>query len=502
MPGIVLSILYTAIFIFIIRRARFFHIEDIPKKWIELVFILKILAGTALWYVYTRFYTDRLTADIFKYFDDGKVIYNALFSKPGDYFKMLFAIPDPALNHYYQDDMRHWTRAFGMGLYNENRTLIRFNALIDVFSFGNYHVHTVFICFLSLTGLMGIYKSFIPYLAEKRKGLFAAVFLLPSVLFWGSGVLKEGLVLFSLGICIYHYFKLTNGGWAIKSLALVILFIFLLAVSKTYILFAILPALLAHFLIVKTKYTYPGIKYLAVLALICCIGLLLPNYHFPSMLMEKQHQAIYMARGGSYLGNQTEKKFVYIAPETKNRIIKLKDQEGFGKIVPGVPYVTWNLETHLDSTYVKNSADTSTYWIYYDQPAAGSYITIPFINGTIASVLTHSPLAFVTTIFRPHVLEMKNPFMVISAIENLLILVFIIICIAFHLKKIPNKHLIYFCICIVVLLFTLIGLTTPILGAVVRYKIPALPFLLIAFLLVLDKQKLLKKFPFLNKIIA
>ena len=49
----------------------------------------------------------------------------------------------------------------------------------------------------------------------------------------------------------------------------------------------------------------------------------------------------------------------------------------------------------------------------------------------------------------------------------------------------------YFCACFVILLFTLIGLTTPILGAAVRYKIPAIPFLVIAFLFILDKQKLI-----------
>jgi len=502
MLGIILAIFYTVVFIFLIWKIKFFRIENLSRKWIVFVFILKILSGTALWFVYTHLYPDRLTADIFKYFDDGKIMYDVLFSKPLDYIKMLFAIPDASLNHYYIEDMRHWTRAFGMGLYNENRTIIRFNAFVDLFSFGNYHVHTVFICFLSLTGLMGIYKSFLPFLSNKKKELFAAVFLLPSVLFWGSGVLKEGLVLFSLGMCVYYYFKLVNENFSFKRLLLVLLFVFLLAVSKLYILIALLPALMAHFLIVKTKYSFPEIKYLMMLVFIFSIGLIIPIYHFPSMLMEKQRQAIYMARGGSYLGNQTEKKFVYIEPKFENRVIRLKDHPDSCKIVQGVSYVSWNLETNRDSVYVKISTDTLTYWIYYDQPAAGSHIEIPFIEETIASVLKYSPLAFVNVAFRPHLLEAKNPLMIISAIETFFILVFIFICMIFHLKKIQNRHLIYFCLCMVILLFVLIGLTTPILGAIARYKIPALPFLLIAFLFILDKEKLLRKFPFLKKILG
>jgi hypothetical protein len=38
----------------------------------------------------------------------------------------------------------------------------------------------------------------------------------------------------------------------------------------------------------------------------------------------------------------------------------------------------------------------------------------------------------------------------------------------------------------------IIGLTTPIIGAIVRYKIPAIPFLMIAALMFFDSQKLPK----------
>ena len=61
--------------------------------------------------------------------------------------------------------------------------------------------------------------------------------------------------------------------------------------------------------------------------------------------------------------------------------------------------------------------------------------------------------------------------------------------------------MILFCLSIVLLLFTLIGLITPIMGAIVRYKVPGLPFLLIFLLLLLDKEKLAGKFPFFRKIL-
>jgi len=56
----------------------------------------------------------------------------------------------------------------------------------------------------------------------------------------------------------------------------------------------------------------------------------------------------------------------------------------------------------------------------------------------------------------------------------------------------------FFCAGFVLILFILTGIATPVMGAIVRYKVPALPFLLIVFLLIIDKDKLLKKIAFLK----
>ena len=56
-----------------------------------------------------------------------------------------------------------------------------------------------------------------------------------------------------------------------------------------------------------------------------------------------------------------------------------------------------------------------------------------------------------------------------------------------------------FCISFTFIQFLIIGETTPILGAIARYKVPALPFLLISFLFLLDKEKLVKRLPFLQR---
>ena len=92
-------------------------------------------------------------------------MYGALKTDPTHYLRLLFGIGlgKPDLAHYIKE-MTFWGRDFPHGLFNDNQTIIRVNAIFDLFSFGYYHVHTVFMCFFSLIGLTALYKAFVPFL--------------------------------------------------------------------------------------------------------------------------------------------------------------------------------------------------------------------------------------------------------------------------------------------------------------------------------------------------
>lgn len=500
MFGIVLAIVYSIFFLWVLRKYSFFHIEKISPNALPVIFIIKIFSGVAFWAIYSFYSHYQNKADAFLYFEDGKAIFKALFENPLAYFKILIGIEDDSTLPYI-DNTGHWNLLYTYGLINESRTIIRFNAIANIFSLENYFVHMVFMCFLSLAGLTGIYKTFLSYFPDKRHELIGVVFLLPSVLFWGSGVLKEGLILFFSGMLIYHWFKFCKESFSIKRLFWILFFCYFLLITKTYLLAILLPSLLTYWWVAKTSFRLPEIKYTTVYG-ICAVGIFVFASDMPFRLMDKQRQNIYMGSGGALIGKPEQEKFIYISDQVKNRIIRLPEKPGYCKIVPGVPYVSWYFDNYTDSVYVRSSNDTSVYWIYYDLEKSGSYINIPLLHPTWTSILKNSPNAFFTTLFRPHIFEAKKVMTFVSAIENTLIVLFILTCILFFRKEIKNKELIYFCLVIAIPLFVLIGLTTPILGAVVRYKIFALPFLLIAFLFILDKEKLLNTIPFLRKIFA
>src|SRR5205085_1236733 len=115
---------------------------------VSLVFVLKIIAGCSLGFIYTYYYKDRTTADTFKFFDDSKVMFDQLLEHPKDFFKMFTGIQgdSPTLVRYY-NNMNAWNNKDV--LFNDNKTIIRLNVIFHLFSLGHYYVHVVFINFIS-----------------------------------------------------------------------------------------------------------------------------------------------------------------------------------------------------------------------------------------------------------------------------------------------------------------------------------------------------------------
>lgn len=298
---IFVSILYVIAFIFLIKKLPFFKIEGLKSTFLIIVFLLKVIMGLVLFFIYTRYYPDRSQADIFKYFDDSKIMYDALFENPSDFFRMLFGINNdsPYFSNYY-NQMNHWYRVYESNLYNDSHTIIRINAVFRIFSFGIFHVHSVFMCFISLAGLTALYKFFVKYLAYMKGPLFFSVYLIPSVLLWCSGVLKESVLIYAMGFFLYHVdllrtkkFNLFNLMWLLFSL--------LLLIYTKYYVFAILVPLTVAFLWVK----YSGIKrtelkylivFLFFMALLFILELASPGYNVAAIIAQKQNDIIGLAK--------------------------------------------------------------------------------------------------------------------------------------------------------------------------------------------------------------
>ena len=426
---ILLSIFYAFCFILLIRKMHFFRNCAIHPNLLTGIFILKIVAGILVWIIYTYYYTDRCQADIYKYFDDSKVMVHALFSKPLDFFRMLFGIDcgGTYFKEHYFDVMQHWYRPQESNMFNDNHTIIRFNALAHLFSFGYFNVHTVIMCFLSFTGLTALFKALAPFYPGKKNALIALIYLIPSVLFWSSGVLKESLLIFALGLLIRKCLIISAKQYKWTDILVLVFCILLLLILKVYILACLLPSLFTWYWVEKSSRKLILLKYLAIYAVYFAAALNLQHVSSDHNILET--------------------------------IVKKQK---------------WFLGLARNSQ-------------------SGSAFQMDVLNPTPSSFLKAAPEALMNSIARPFIWSKGNALSRMAALENSAIIVFILLCISKSKRMgAAERNLFIMLISYVLMLYLLIGWVTPVAGAIARYRVPGIPMLLAAFLLLVDENKINK----------
>jgi hypothetical protein len=407
---------------FLISRVKFFRLKEIPVRFLWAGYFIKLLAGITVGLIYTYYYTDRLTADTFRLFDDSKIIFETFFTNQTDFFRMISGIGanSAELDGYY-NAMNNWYDIYSP--INDNRTMIRFNALLHFISLGNYYVHVVIISFLSFTGVVGLVKVFEERYPHLTTDIFGVLILLPSLLLWVSGLLKDSLAFFTFGMTIYFFSKiLRSNSSGFKDKILLMLFLLALMFSKFQIFLLCMPLLSAWYISEKSSIN-PWIIFPVVLAatagLLYLIGSASPSFDISAMLSAKQ-QAFYD--------------------------LGIKEK-------------------------------------------AGSLISIPRLEPHMNSIMKNAPAGFFTALFRPLPFDPGPLLSKLFTIENLFVIGFIF----WNLyngrqNSISRDPAVVFCLFYAVVYLSIIGMVTPVLGAMVRYKAQALPFLIIWAIIVNSKS--------------
>ena len=402
----------------------YFKTAQFSTKSLQLAFLLKVICGVVIFLLYTYYYPIRKDADTFKYFDDSRILYESLWTKPLDFFKMLVGI-DCEGDYYrinYFNKMNNWYRSYDNGLLNDNRLVIRINAIFRIVSFGNYHVHSLLLNFLAFIGSFSLARLFLEYSKSKWK-TYLAVFLIPSVVFWSSGILKESVLLFGLGLFGWNFHKLMFDQWRWKRIPILVFLLSILLVMKLYVFVAFVPAVLAWWI---SKYTKRTILVHFAMVMVgvfsgYVLAWLVPDLDFLRIIADKQKDFINLAKA-------------------------------------------FNVNSAIDMSYLEPNL-----W--------------SFIKAT--------PQALMNAFTRPWPTEIKGILFVPPLLENMFIIGILVLS-WFYGKRVGAREwkFVVFCLTFSIILFLIIGLTTPIIGAIVRYKIPAIPFLMIAALMFFDSHKL------------
>lgn len=194
---ILFNVFYLIIFGIIILKSKLFASKTISKQFILFVFFLKVVIS----YLYGYLAFKNNWGDTFAYFESSKIFAKLLPNHPLKFLRLIFGNTFQQLPLDYQQILGlKDIRFYGY----RNDMLLKMNAFLQIFSFGFYSIHCIFFAFLSLFGLFHIYEFFSKPIHQTKLNLLKIfLFFTPSLLYWGSGVHKDALVFFSLGLLFF-----------------------------------------------------------------------------------------------------------------------------------------------------------------------------------------------------------------------------------------------------------------------------------------------------------
>ncbi len=209
----------------VLLRTPFYRKSGIPSVWLLAIFILKILAGGFYGYFFTKMPDYAQNADTWRIHFAGIEENKWLLRDPIGFAADL-------VNNRYTND----TGILGTqnSLLNDLKDvlMVKLAAVLDLFSGGRYYVNLIFFEYLTLFGqvALGIAWAKI-FKMSTANWLVPLVCLWPSVLFWGSGFHRDGLLLHATGwiaASVYFFHSSNKKFWLLAGIFIHLLLVFML----------------------------------------------------------------------------------------------------------------------------------------------------------------------------------------------------------------------------------------------------------------------------------
>lgn len=500
---IVFTIYLIVLCVLIYKTSLFGIVKDdiLNKKFFLTVFLIKISSIAVFYIVYMKLYGSIYYSDTGNFFRDSKIIHNIAFSNFGEFFKLMVGLQEDGEGSYIFENFLKptttWDRSSSEILYNDNRLLLRWHALIHFISFGNYFVHALFSCFLSFIGINWIYKTFKEQFKDKEIYFYLIWVLFPGVWFWTSGLFKEGPALFLLGMLLISLKRVVSQRkYSVKNLVMLFIALQLSVAFKSYLMLPVLMATIVFFGVKNRTGRAVSLKYVMVLVLIFfAVNLTMRvvfNKDAVKLLADRQRNFIDVSNGGLFLWG--DGKFIRTPYDFSLVKIDSAQTKVMAQIKAGTSYSYCELSHESDTLYCKGNTDTtSAYQLMYIIPRSNTTFK-PLISVTDwPSFLKAIPYSLYIATLKPFFFEVRGTIDVITSGENLLIILSLLWFIYNGIKHgFRDPYYVYF-LSMAFMVLIIIGITSPNLGAMQRYRALIVPFILLTALLsstIQDPQKL------------
>ncbi len=417
-----LVILYTTIIILLSKRHAKKKIKDNPVyKYYTKAIFLKISGAIALSSIYMFYYKGGDTVD---YMQTTISLNNLIKHDLSRGLKLLFSSEVNGWVEYSYFNVE--TEYPERHIFRDPKSFAvsRYISPIAMLAFNNFMTTAVLVSWITFYGIWRLFLLLVKLYPLAEKDLTLAILYIPSVLFWGSGIMKDTLTFSATCLSVVAFYGVFMERKNYR-LQLIFLFVsvYVLVAIKPYILYSLVPGSLIWFSFKKIK----SIKNVFIrfsLTPIVLVGSLFGSSYMLGEMSESM---------GKFSVNNAVSSAQVIQKDL------IRDQYG------------------------DNSFDIGEF------------------DGSNSSLISKAPVAINAALFRPYLIEARNPVMILSALENTLLLfltlsLFIKIGFIRLLKYIRADPYLLFALLFTVIFAFMVGLSTSNFGALVRYKIPMLPF--------------------------
>lgn len=285
MLSILLIAVYTCLLLMLLSKITRRDRAHLSRAQLAAGFVIKIVFGMLYGYLFMRFYGGD---DTWKYHALSLVEYKKLLHQPRLFIQDTFSQTGGSLS---LDAAYSTTNSFWSDF--EEVLFIRMLAFFDVFSFGNYYVNVVLFCFITYLGHLLLYRLMVRYHPGSASFLRAGIFYYPVVLFWLSGIRKEGLLLLGIAVVLYYFNKLMHrNGRAVKNALLCLAALVMLWLIRNLVVLCLAPALMAWLLRSRAGwrplFVYPAV-YLGCAGMFFFGHRILPLPHLARKMAERQY---------------------------------------------------------------------------------------------------------------------------------------------------------------------------------------------------------------------
>jgi len=371
--------------------------------------------------------------DTLEYYKGIQVLNALFYENPSHYFKILFNGNKPEYYSFFNSNSG-WP-AFYMWIDPNTFTVVRFFSVFGFFTFNSFLFTSLFAAVVAYTGIWKLYSLFVEKYPELFKLFAIGILFVPSVLYWGSGILKDTIIMFSLGWLLYSIHKVLNKKYKLKYFFMIIISSIVIIIIKSYVFVVLLPTLAIWIFYDRTQL----IK-----------NKLLRKLSLPFFIMTSLVISLFVL---SSLSSSLGKYGNVDSMIEKARI------------------------TQEDLIRTELYGDNSFY--------------IGEIGNSPLELVSLAPKAIIAGLFRPFLWDARNPFMLISGIENFIVLLLFIwiffkrnVLLVF--KLISQDPFVLGMLIFVVFFAFGIGLSASNFGALVRYRIPLLPLFVGSLFIIRD----------------